>query len=91
MAERPTLIVTGERLRGRHLIRLHGREFWLSSSLFQVLVRLIHARLTTLTGFAPTNDFLTPIHVHRLRRALGDDDLIQSGAYSEYRVAPAPG
>jgi hypothetical protein len=82
------LLLTGERARRRHLVKLDARDVWLPSGLFAALCRLAHARCTTITGFAPE----APLTIFRLRAQFAADvrpeasSLIETGDGEEYRL-----
>jgi hypothetical protein len=89
----PALKLTGDRRNDRFRICLYGRPAELTGSSVYILVELILARADSETGFVP----LSPVEVHRLRRALDDAGgagsgkrLIETGAGEEYRLALAP-
>jgi hypothetical protein len=87
------LVLTGDRLRRRHLIRLDGRAVWLPGSLFTALCRLVVARHTTQTGFIVES----PLTIFRLRTLVDSDaakrkdtSIIDTGDGHEYRLAIDP-
>lgn len=55
MSRRKSLVITGDRLNGRHLIYVRGRPVWLTTSQFTTLCLLIHARITSTTGYLATS------------------------------------
>lgn len=86
----PRLVVTGERLRRRHLVVVDGERVWLPPGIFALVCRLVRARCTTRTGFSAES----PLNVYRLRayllnasRAL--DGMVETGDGEEYRLAPS--
>ena len=42
----PVLVLTGQMRDGMHLIRLFGRDVWLTREEFQAIVALAHAKVT---------------------------------------------
>ena len=81
--------ITGERRDRRHIVFIDEAPVALSGALFQCLCSLAERRLATTTGYAPCDDTVHPLSVHRLRRLLGPD-CIQNGAFREYRLAEPP-
>lgn len=89
---RPRLVLTGERLNRRHLVKLDDREIWVPGGLFATLCTLVHARCTTQTGFVVES----PLTIFRLRELLdgyrvkaNGKSLIETGEGQEYRLALA--
>ena len=83
------LIITGERLRRRHLVLIDGASVWLPAGLFAVLCRLVCYRCATRTGFVVES----PLQIYRLRQVMRAvradlDSIIQTGDGQEYRIAP---
>jgi len=92
-ASGPRLVLTGERLRGRHLVKLDGQAIWLPGGLFIALCELVRGRFSTQTGFVVQSS----LTIHRLRAALDGHaaqldgtSLVETGDGQEYRLALDP-
>jgi hypothetical protein len=81
------VVLTGERLRRRHLVEVDGERLWLAGSAFLALCALVRARVATRTGFMQES----PLVIYRLREQLGvGAGLIETGDGHEYRLAAGP-
>jgi hypothetical protein len=87
------LLLTGERHRGRHLVKLDARPIWLPGTLFIALCDLVRTRCTTATGFAVESS----LNICRLRDLLdpavkrhNGRSVIQTGDGQEYRLTLKP-
>src|SRR5262249_26706406 len=89
----PILVLTGERSNRHIVLRIHGKALEVTYSQFTLLVQLVIARGTTLTGFIKDADSFHPAAVWRLRAAIDQvlgrgvgKSLIETGAGEEYRL-----
>jgi hypothetical protein len=98
------LILTGCRRPGKYVVLVHGKEVPLSGALFQALVDLVLALLTSQSGYSHipscqgnSEPQRVRLVIHRLRRAIsavcGDSlgqSLIVNGPTTQYRLALNP-
>lgn len=97
----PTLVFTGERHNRCYVVRIHGQNMPLPTTLFDLLAELAVTRLITATGFtrlrqAAGDSELARVLVYRLRQRLrqalghGGETLIETGLATEYRLTLTP-
>ena len=83
------LMFSGHRRRRRYLVLIGDRQVWLTGGLYESLAQLVHAKMTTGTGFAR----LSSVVVCRLRSAIEKgcgihgDEIVESCGGSDYRLA----
>jgi hypothetical protein len=90
LVNRPALVLTGWRDNRRHLVRIKGRDVWLTTTLFTALCDLVHARIHTGNGIID----VSPLVAFRLRKAISHalknpqagSALLHTGARAEYRL-----
>lgn len=87
------LIFTGERKNRRYLVKFGNKSVWLSASLFAALSQLALGQRRSATGYCT----LPRLTIHRLRQTIrralsmpAGDELIETGADSEYRLRIDP-
>jgi hypothetical protein len=83
------LVLTGERVGGRHLIRLDGQEVWLPRGPFIALCKLAWAMLSSRTGLVRESRqriYLLRTELGVLIEPRGASTLIQTGDGQEYRL-----
>jgi hypothetical protein len=92
--KQPTLVLTGQHKKRRHIVNVGGVEIGLTGSLFGALCELAAARLANAGPVA-----LSRVYVHRLRRALEqatrragyEYSLIDPVSKGNYVLALSPG